>query len=306
MNAVALAQAREASWTELEAIVKLAERRGASRLEPASIDALLHLYRSASADLARLRALDADPAVLLRLNRLVQRAHALVYRSPKKSVSLAAFYARDFPRLFRETARYTAWSFGISVVFFALAHVAVRTRPELVADLLGGGLQEFSAEHRSGDIQERFQMVPSPLLSALVTTNNIGVALRAFAFGITFGLGTFYVLAVNGAMLGGFSGAYSQAGLSRELWATLLPHGALELSAIVVAGGAGLLLGGSLVWPGRRSRLEALRDEAPRAAQLAAGLAPAFVVAGTFEGFVTPSHALPAALKVSLGALAAA
>ena len=85
----------------------------------------------------------------------------------------------------------------------------------------------------------------------------------------------------------------------------ILPHGALELSAVVIAGGAGLLLGYSLWCPGQRTRRRALGEEAVRAVQLAVGLIPAFVVAGIFEGFVTPSDAIPEPLKVILGVAAA-
>ena len=85
----------------------------------------------------------------------------------------------------------------------------------------------------------------------------------------------------------------------------ILPHGALELSAVVVAGGAGLLMGYALWCPGQRTRRRALREEGIRAMQLAAGLIPAFVVAGLFEGLVTPSDAIPEAVKVALGIAAA-
>ena len=114
------------------------------------------------------------------------------------------------------------------------------------------------------------------------------------------------MLMVNGAMVGGIAGAFARSGLHRQFWMVILPHGALELSAIVVAGGAGLLVGYALWCPGQRTRRRALREEAVRAVQLAAGLIPAFAVAGVFEGFVTPSDAVPDLLKVILGAAAAA
>jgi uncharacterized membrane protein SpoIIM required for sporulation len=306
MNARELAREREPSWGELDGIVEEAARRGVSRVSAARLDALLHLYRATSADLSRLRALGADDAVTARINRLVLRAHAVVYRTPRKGVSISAFYRRELPRLFRATWRYTFASFIVTLVFALLADFSVGAHPEVVSDLVGDAGREFSAAHEKGDFEDRFQAVPSPLLSSLVTTNNIGVALKAFGFGITFGVGTAYVLAVNGAMLGGFTGSYRKAGLSRELWMTILPHGVLEMSAIVVSGGAGFLVGAALLFPGRRKRLDALRDEAVRAAQLAAGLVPAFIVAGALEGFVTPSLVLPPAFKVALGAFAAA
>jgi uncharacterized membrane protein SpoIIM required for sporulation len=305
MNARELARQREGSWSELDGIVQEATRRGLKHVSAERLDALLHLYRATSADLARLRALEADDALVQRINRLTLRAHALVYRAPRKGVPIGPFYRLELPRLFRATWRYTAASFLVTLVFAFLADRTVGAHPEVVSDLVGDAGREFSVAHRAGDFADRFQAVPSPLLSSLVTTNNIGVALKAFAFGVTFGAGTAYVLAVNGAMLGGFSGAYRKTGLSRELWMTILPHGVLEMSAIVVAGGAGFLVGASLLFPGRRKRLDALQDSAVRAAQIAAGLVPAFVVAGALEGFVTPSRVLPPGVKVAMGALAA-
>ena len=305
MNASDLIREREQSWAELDGIVREANERGPRRVSAARLDALLHLYRATSADLARLRALGGDELLVQRINRLVLRAHASVYRTPQRGASVGAFYRGSLPRLFRATWRYTAVSVVLTVVFALLADISVGAHPEVVSDLVGDAGREFSSLHRSGDFADRFQAVPSPLLSSLVTTNNMGVALKAFAFGVTFGVGTAYVLAVNGAMLGGFTGSYRKAGLSRELWMTILPHGALEMSAIAVSGGAGLLLGAGMLFPGRRRRLDALRDEALRAAQLVAGILPVFIVAGTFEGFVTPSHVLSPASKVALGALAA-
>jgi uncharacterized membrane protein SpoIIM required for sporulation len=190
--------------------------------------------------------------------------------------------------------------------FALMAHSSVQQHPEIVADILGGAEHEVRGDHRSGDFAKRFRDMPSPMLSSFVTSNNIRVALDAFALGVTFGLGTLYVLIVNGAMIGGFSGAFAKSGIAEEFWMTVLPHGALELSAVSIAGGAGLMVGYALWCPGRRTRLRALRDESLLAVQLAAGLIPAFVVAGLFEGFVTPNAALTSEVKVALGLAAAA
>jgi uncharacterized membrane protein SpoIIM required for sporulation len=170
-----------------------------------------------------------------------------------------------------------------------------------VADILGGADREFRGTKTVGDIRERFGHEGNPLLSSFVIVNNIKVALAAFALGITFGVGTIYMLTINGAMLGGIAGAFAKSGIDGQLWMVILPHGALELSAVVIAGGAGLLLGYSLWCPGQRTRRRALREEAVRAVQLAVGLIPAFAVAGVFEGFVTPSDVIPEPLKVLLG-----
>ena len=267
---------------------------------------MIELYPSACADLARLRALGAEPDLVDPLNRLIIRAHGQVYRgTPASPWSLGAFFLRDYPRLFRQTWKFTLASFLISLATACAAYCTVQDSPQTVADIMGGNDREFYGEKSLADIRERFGHEGNPMLSSFVITNNIRVALTAFAFGISFGLGTIWVLAVNGAMVGGIAGAYAKSGIAWQMWMVLLPHGALELSAIVIAGGAGLLMGyGLCARPAHAA--QALREDAVRAVQLAFGLVPAFVLAGLFEGLVTPSDAINQGAKVILGISAAA
>jgi uncharacterized membrane protein SpoIIM required for sporulation len=256
-----------------------------------------------SADLARLRAQEADPALVREINRLVTRAHGQIYRGAARGrrLGLIQFFLVGYPRLFRETWKFTLASFAICALSAAMAFTTVQSSPEIVADVMGGADQEFYGEKAPADIRERFGHGANPLLSSFVTVNNIRVALAAFALGITFGVGTLYVLLVNGTMLGAYTGAYAKSGVAGAFWMTILPHGALELSAIVIAGGAGLLVGYALWCPGQRTRRRALREEAVRAVRLAAGLVPAFIVAGAYEGLLTPSDAIAQKWKVALG-----
>jgi len=293
---------RRPVWKRLETIVDHLVRRGPRRTPPRELAELTDVYPSACADLARMRAIGADPDLVGPLNQLVVRAHGQVYRGAAASPwSLGKFFLRDYPRLFRQTWKFTFASFLISLVSACAAFQTVHDSPQTVADILGGNDREFFGSKSVADIRERFGHEGDPLLSSAVITNNIKVALMAFAFGITFGLGTIWVLAVNGAMLGGLAGAYAHSGIQWKMWMVILPHGALELSAIVIAGGAGLIVGYGLWAPGQRTRLRALREDAVRAMQLAVGLVPAFAIAGLFEGLVTPSDAIPEALKVGLG-----
>ena len=298
---------RRPEWLRLESIVDRLYRRGPRRCGPSYARDLTDLYQAACADLARLRSLKADPQLVDWLNRLVIRAHSQIYRGiPRRSFGLGRFFLVEYPRLFRQTWKFTAASLLISVISALMAFVTVQNSPQTISDILGGGEGEFYGSKTVDDIRERFGHEGSPMLSGFVTTNNIRVALTAFALGITFGLGTVYVLVVNGAMLGGIAGAFARSDLQPEFWMVILPHGALELSAIVIACGAGLLLGSGLWWPGRRTRMRALREEAVKAVKLATGLIPAFIVAGIFEGFVTPTDEMSNTLKVVLGVAAAA
>lgn len=297
-----LIAARRPKWNELNQLVETLVRRGPRRLTGDQPRQFIYLYREASADLARLKAINADPDIVRGVNRLVTRAHGHLYaRRERARLSLLGFFGSDFPRLFRRRWRYSAASLGITLFFAVLGYVSVQDNPSMVADILGGAEWEFRGEKSGAEFLDRFERTPSPLLSGMVTTNNIMVALTAYALGITFGIGTFYVLIVNGAMLGGFAGAHAQHGAGGDFWSIVLVHGGLELTAILIAGGAGLIMGHALWCPGRRTRIRALREEARDAARLVLGLIPAFIVAGFLEGFVTPAEGIPQMVKLSLG-----
>ncbi len=293
---------RRPTWLRLEAILDRLHHDGPRRIPAQDLRELTELYQSACADLARLRALSADPSIVGPLNRLVTRVHGQVYRgSARQSPRLSQFFLVQYPRLFRQTWKFTLASFLLSAASALMAYSTVQSSPQVVSDILGGGDAEFYGPKSVADIRERFGHEGNPVLSSFVITNNIRVALGAVALGITFGIGTAYVMIVNGAMLGGIAGAFAKSGIEWQLWMVILPHGALELSAVVVAGGAGLLVGYGLWCPGQRTRRRALREEVVRAMQLAVGLVPAFAVAGLFEGLVTPSDAIPESVKVTLG-----
>jgi uncharacterized membrane protein SpoIIM required for sporulation len=293
---------RRPVWKRLETIVDQLLRSGPRRTGGRNIAELIEVYQSACADLARLRAIGAEPALVEPLNRLVIRAHGQIYRGSAASPwHLGRFFLRDYPRLFRRTWKFTFASFLVSLAAAFAGYWTVQDNPQIVADVMGGNDREFYGEKTIADIRERFGHQSNPLFSSLIISNNVKVALLAFALGITFGVGTIGVLAVNGAMVGGLTGAFAKSGLAWKMWMVLLPHGALELSAIVIAGGAGLMVGYGLCCPGRRTRRRALREDVIVAMQLAAGLIPAFICAGLIEGLITPTDAIPDPVKVALG-----
>ncbi len=299
---------RRPVWDRFAQLVDRLYKRSPRRAGADVVTEVIDQYRDVAADLARLRAHDADPGLIRQVNRLVSRAHAQIYRGgDRRSFSVREFFTTHYPRLFRQTWRFTAASFILCAAFYLMAYHTVQERPELVSDVMGGMMdREFAGAKTPGDIRDRFREADAVFLSSAVTTNNIKVALTAFALGITFGIGTIWVLIVNGSMLGGIAGAFANSGIEGVLWMTILPHGALELSAIIVAGGAGLQLAWPLWCPGQRTRRRALREDAVKAVLLAVGLVPAFIVAGFFEGFVTPSDVLGEWLKLAMGLAVAA
>lgn len=154
-------------------------------------------------------------------------------------------------------------------------------------------------------VEEQFEQYyseqPQVVFFAEVTTNNIRVAFLAFALGaISAGIGAAWLLVLNGAILGIVSSWMITEGDAARFFGFIVPHGALELTAIVIAGAAGMRVGWSYVAPGDRTRRDALRDEGQRAVTIALGLMSMFLVAGLVEGFITGSG-LPTALRVAIG-----
>ena len=127
-------------------------------------------------------------------------------------------------------------------------------------------------------------------MSAAIITNNIKVAMLAFAGGMSVGLITLWEILNNGLMVGAFGALFAARGFGTDFWATIAPHGVIELTSIQIAGGAGLLLAQAIVAPGRLRRIDALKANARRAGVLMIGVAGLLVLAGTIEGFVTPQR----------------
>ena len=141
----------------------------------------------------------------------------------------------------------------------------------------------------------------APQASSAIMTNNLSVTFTTFASGILAGLGTIYMIGWNGLLLGVVGTACAKAHMSLALWSFVVAHGSLELPAIVLSGAAGMRLGYGLLFPGNYSRRHSVAEGGRDAIQLMAGVVPMLVVAGTLEGFLSPSGA-PVAVKFAVGA----
>jgi len=141
-----------------------------------------------------------------------------------------------------------------------------------------------------------------PIMATAIMSNNVRVTFLAFAAGILAGVGTALVLVFNGVQLGAVAGVFANYGANLQLWSFVLPHGLIELTAICIAGGAGLWLGSAFLLPGRMTRREALVVRGREAVSLIGGTAVMLVVAGLIEGFISPSD-LPREVKLTLAAL---
>jgi len=285
----------------LEALLARSDGNGLRGFDASQIEAFARAYRQTVADLAIAQRDFPDDQLTLWLNSLASRAHLRLYRAPAPSWQrLGAFFWTDFARRFRAARAYLLVSalllFGPALV----AYVAALLDPTLREALVPARLRQVM---ESGTTWTDMQPAVRPGMATLIFTNNIQVSFLAFAGGVLFGLGTVYVLVSNGLSLGAVLGAAQFYGVGPLLWSFISPHGYLELTCIVVAGAAGLMLGNALLRPGLQLRREALARAARRAVELILGTAPVLVIAGLIEGFISPGE-LPVTIKLVIGPLA--
>lgn len=287
---------RRDEWARLEALLATRGNMGvAPRLEE-----LGWRYREATADLAVARRdYPTDPATRY-LNDLVERAYRRLYgRHHRGAAAIWWFYRAQFPVLFRETFRYTLAAFALVLTAFLLSYLATFFRPSLAESFVpgGSGVIETIKQGRTW-----FDTPPAerPFVSSFIMTNNIRVTLLCFAGGVLLGIPTVLVLLQNGLQIGAIAGLTHVYGIHGSLWSFVAAHGFLELSVIFISGGAGLRVARSIIRPGLQSRREAIATAGRAAALLACGCAPLLIVAGTLEGFVSPSG-LPGLLKLAIG-----
>jgi uncharacterized membrane protein SpoIIM required for sporulation/uncharacterized RDD family membrane protein YckC len=282
-------------WAVFAARLGDAQKRGLSGLGEEGVREFVREYRELTADLARLRtaARGREADEVFYLNRLASGAHNLLYR--RRTISLTEvvnFLFVGVPREIRASALPILLAAALMFGPAAIAWTAVVRDPAAAETFLPPAMLDRAEDGvrraRSGDGYIPDPGLFRPVMASAIITNNVQVAIAAFAFGITAGALTLWILVSNGVSLGAVFGLYASKGIGSLLLAFIAPHGVLELSAICISGGAGFLLAAALLLPGARTRRRALVENGRRAVALVAGAAMLLVVAGALEGFVSP------------------
>ncbi len=282
---------RQAGWRRLEALLVRIDRSGVRTLAAEELEELTLLYRALTSDLAAAQSRSYSPELQADLNRLTARGYVVVHavRASGGWSRIATFFGCTFPREVRRSLGVIAATAAVFVAAALIAYGLVSSRTANVYALLPS--QEIPAiQHSLHDANFGFDRSLAPAVSSLIITNNIRVALLAFAGGMTFGILTLWEIVNNGLMLGGLGALFSARGFGSDFWATIAPHGVIELTSIQIAAGAGMLLAQAILAPGRLRRIDALKAQARRAGVLMLGVAGLLCVAGTLEGFVTPQR----------------
>jgi uncharacterized membrane protein SpoIIM required for sporulation len=290
-----------ADWERLDRLAKKAGG-GLGRLTKVDLRELGALYRQVSSDLARAQSgAAANPELIEYLTGLVVRAHGIIYRpEPARLKHVWAFFAREFPRLVRHEWRPILLGLAAFVVPALWCSLMAGLDPQFLQTVAPPGLRERLDK---GELWV-YRINPiAPLEASAIMTNNISVSFTYFALGITFGAVTLLAMATFGVHIGVISTVVSQTRMAPEFWAFLAPHGAFELPAIFIATGAGLILGGALLFPGDLKRKDALVARGRVALKLVLGCVPLLIVAGLIEAFFSPlpPASLPPGAKFVVG-----
>jgi uncharacterized membrane protein SpoIIM required for sporulation len=211
------------------------------------------------------------------------------------------FLARDYPRLLRQEWKPLAVAAGLMIGAALVGWITVHADPALARLMLPEQFREISPRNLVATQRQNAASAGLyPMMGAQIGVNNVQVAVMAFAGGITFGALTVYAMLMNGAMVGVLGAFFTQAGAGLPFFALIVPHGSLEIPAIIIAGGAGLKMGAALLFPGDLPRSASLKTAAPVAARLLLGTIPLFALAAAIEGFFTPTAAA-APIKIAVG-----
>jgi uncharacterized membrane protein SpoIIM required for sporulation len=287
------------AWKELEQLVARARKR-IRRMEPDELARLDALYRRATIHLAQVLTRTQDVRLAKYLNDLTAAAHSIIYLPPRKPIWKGAvrFLTEGFGRAVARTWRYhvvaaTLVGAGALLAYYAASHdilaaYALSMSPEAGDIRLPGStpeqLRDVLTHGRDQESGEKFAF------ASFLFSHNLQVGILSLCLGILAGIPTIFLLLYNGMLLGSFTAMHHRAGIYADYWAWILPHAVSELSAIVLCGGVGLMLGMAVLSPGALTRAESLRRAGQEAVPVCCGVAVMLLVAAAVESYLRQSH----------------
>jgi uncharacterized membrane protein SpoIIM required for sporulation len=281
--------ARKPDWDELERL--LDQRAGLHSLPGPAISRAASLYRSVCADLMRAQAAGYAPDLLVLLDGLAGRGHSALYRAPPYRLRAVWDLVRaDFPRALRRNLRFFLLALGLFVLPGVVGFVGARASRSFALGVMSPEMAEQMEQmYKAGPGEDGRDESTDLGMAGFYVYNNVGIAFRCFATGVLFGIGSAFFLVYNGLLFGAVAGWLSTKGRMWNLLTFAAGHGAFELTAIVISGAAGLVMGYALVNTGGRSRFHSLRAKARDIFDLVVGAALMLMVAALIEGFWSPS-----------------
>ncbi len=298
----------ERDWEELgKLLAQIRTRQTGRGRVPVHGERIASLYRRACEHLALARARFYPAYLVERLEQITGDAHQLIYQHSELGIRrLTQLFARDFPRAVRAHAPFVWLSAALFAVPSVGLGILVYVRPELILSVVDAGTvanfdQMYSEAARSigraGGALTDWQMF------AFYIRNNVGVAFQCFAAGVFAGVGSVFFIAFNGALGGAVGGYLTERGLAPTFFSFIATHAAFELTAIVLAGAAGLRLGYSLLAPGRQTRVQSLVRAARESVVIVYGVSAMLLIAAAIEAFWSSAGWIPLPVKYTVAAV---
>lgn len=286
-------------WKEFEALLNDHKK--------ANPDKLAELFIQITDDLAYAQTRYPDSKTTQYLNSLAYKVHQAIYKNKKETGDrFITFWKYELPQIMfgaRKKLLYAFIIFGISTLIGALSAAHDETFVRLI---LGDGYVNMTLENiEKGEPMGVYGSMGEANMFALITFNNIRVSFLAFAAGLFLSFGTGFLLFSNGVMLGAFQYFFYQKGLFLTSFLTIWIHGTLEISSIIIAGAAGLVMGNSILFPETYSRMESFKRGAIKGLKMVIGLIPLFITAGFLESFITRQTHWPMPVKAGIIVLSA-
>lgn len=293
------------SWRQFEQWLDgmTRQRRQTPVPAPFAESEVAHRYRTLCQHLALARDRQYSPALVERLNRLVIRGHQYLYGShPESGPAVVHFFTHGFPQAVRRRWRLVTLS---ALLFFgplALLWALTQADPDVIHLLMPAEqVAQFEKMHGADSAKETRGAGIDARMFGFYIGHNIRIGFQTFASGLLFGVGTVFYLAFNGLVIGATGGYLVGIGHGATFLSFIAGHSAFELTGVVLMGAGGLMLGTALLYPGRKTRTAALREQARAALPLVYGAGAFFTLAALIEAFWSPLRMLPEWLKYGVG-----
>jgi uncharacterized membrane protein SpoIIM required for sporulation len=263
---------------------------------------LSNLFIQVVDDLSYSRTYYPNRSVRVYLNKIARQFFSIIYSHKREKHNLfKLFWLDELPQIILFARRELLISFLVFLVAMIIGVFSAYNDPQFTSTILGDSYVSMTEENiKSGDPMAVYKQSQEFEMFLGITVNNLLVAFRTYVLGIFLGIGTLASLVYNGIMVGCFQYYFVERGLIAESALTIWLHGTLEISSIILAGGAGLTLGSGLIFPGTYSRLQSLQIAGIRSLKLMLGITPVFILAAIIESFLTRYTDAPTLLKLIL------
>lgn len=287
MREAAFAKQNKDKWLKFESVL-----RNNIQINP---DELSALYVEITDHLSYAQTFYPNSNTATYLNSLSVLAHQKIYKTKRESrTRFITFYTKEFPLFFSKYHKQLIIAFVTFLLFSIVGAYSAATDGDFVRLIMGNNYVNMTLDNiEKGDPMAIYKKTEALDMFLGITINNIRVALYAFTLGVLLSIGTLFIIMRNAVMLGSFQYFFYDQGLFWESARTIWIHGTIEISVIIIAGCAGLVMGNSILFPGTYTRLQSFTKGVKDGLKILLSTIPFFIIAGFLEGFVTRHTEMP-------------